>query len=319
MERNNQNIIVAGVVVLAILIVGIIIAASSANNTNNTSNMQTQMATSNIVQLAQGSNDLSTLVAAVSAADLAGALSAEGNFTVFAPTNSAFSAIQSTVDTLLMPENKAQLQSVLQYHVVPTRALSSDLTDGQVITTLGGETLKVRIVNDIVFVNNAQVITANVEATNGVVHIIDQVLVPGSFKTVVGTAIDTAALSTLVAAVQAGNLVDALNNADANFTVFAPTNDAFAAIQSSVDTLLQPANISQLQNVLQYHVIASEAFSSELTNGQTLQTLNGESLTVSIENGEVFIVGANSRAKVVMADVKTSNGVVHVIDTVLLP
>lgn len=319
MERNNQNIIVAGVVVLAILIVGIIIAASSANNTNNTSNMQTQMATSNIVQLAQGSNDLSTLVAAVSAADLAGALSAEGNFTVFAPTNSAFSAIQSTVDTLLMPENKAQLQSVLQYHVVPTRALSSDLTDGQVITTLGGETLKVRIVNDIVFVNNAQVITANVEATNGVVHIIDQVLVPGSFKTVVGTAIDTAALSTLVAAAQAGNLVDALNNADANFTVFAPTNDAFAAIQSSVDTLLQPANISQLQNVLQYHVIASEAFSSELTNGQTLQTLNGESLTVSIENGEVFIVGANSRAKVVMADVKTSNGVVHVIDTVLLP
>lgn len=319
MDLNNKKAVIAGGVVLAILVVGIVIAAISANNTNNTSNMQPQTATSNIVELAQGSNDLSTLVAAVSAADLAGALSAEGNLTVFAPTNSAFSAIQSTVDTLLMPENKAQLQAVLQYHVVPTRALSSDLTDGQVITTLGGESLKVRIVNGVVFINNAQVITADVTASNGVVHIIDQVLVPGSFKTVVGTAIDTAALSTLVAAVQAGNLVDVLSNADANFTVFAPTNDAFAAIQSSVDTLLQPANLSQLQNVLQYHVIASEAFSTELTNGQTLQTLNGESLTVSIENGEVFIVGANSRAKVVMADVKTSNGVVHVIDTVLLP
>jgi uncharacterized surface protein with fasciclin (FAS1) repeats len=308
--------------IIVVLAIGGIIAVILSNNNSNTTteNMEETTTQSNIVQLAQANSSLSTLVAAVTAGDLGTALSdSSASLTVFAPTNSAFAAIQTTVDTLLLPENKTQLQNVLQYHVVSSKVLSSDLVDGQVVTTLSGDKLKVRIIGGEVYINNSKVVTADVMATNGVVHVIDSVLVPGSFDNIVGTAVATPELSTLVAAVQAGELVAALSDENANYTVFAPVNSAFAAIQSTVDTLLVPENKAQLQNVLQYHVVSSEAFSSELTNGQVIQTLNGENLTISIENGEVFIVANSSKAKVVIADVKTSNGVVHVIDTVLVP
>jgi len=306
--------------VAGIAIVGIIALILTTNRSETVAVMDTKDTQSNIVELAQANSNLSTLVAAVVAADLATTLSdSNASYTVFAPTNSAFAAIQSTVNTLLQPSNKSDLQDVLKYHVVNSKVLSSSLKDGQIITTLLGDTLKVRIIGGDVFVNNSKVVTADVLASNGVVHVIDSVLVPGSFKNIVGTAVDTKDLTTLVAAVTAADLVDELSSKTANYTVFAPTNSAFASIQSTVDTLLKPENKSQLENILLYHVVSSEAFSSELKNGQVIETLNGSKLTVLIENGEVFIVANNSRAKVVLADVKTSNGVVHVIDTVLLP
>lgn len=325
MEKSNTNLM-AIISVIVVVAIGAIIAIILSNRTQttqstpNTEIMEETNTQPNIVELAQGNSNLSTLVAAVTAGDLGAALSdTNASLTVFAPTNAAFADIQSTVDTLLQSENKAQLQNVLQYHVVSSKVLSSDLVDGQVVTTLAGETLKVRIINGEVYINNSKVVSADVMASNGVVHVIDSVLVPGSFENIVGTAVATPDLSTLVAAVTAGELAAALSDPTSNLTVFAPTNAAFAGIQSTVDTLLQPENLSQLQNVLLYHVVASEAFSSELTNGQVIETLNGQTLTVSIENGEVYIVANNSRARVIMADVKTSNGVVHVIDTVLVP
>lgn len=321
MQNSNKGSMLIIPLIVVLGIVGIVAFSYLNDNSDIVTETETESnAESNIVETAQGNSNLSTLVAAVTAADLVEALSDEdANYTVFAPTNAAFASIQSTVDTLLEPENKSSLQEVLQYHVVDSAVLSTELTDGQIVRTLMGENLKVRIVDGEVYINNAKVVTSDVETSNGVVHVIDSVLVPGAFKNVVGTAIDTDILSTLVAAVTAGELVEALSLESANYTVFAPTNTAFANIQSTVDALLRPENKSSLQNVLQYHVVSSEVFSSELVNGQMIKALNGGTLTVSIENGEVFIVAANSKSKVIAADIKTSNGVVHVIDTVLVP
>ncbi len=132
---------------------------------------------------------------------------------------------------------------------------------------------------------------------------------------IVETAVATPILSTLVAAVQAGGLVDTLAN-DGPFTVFAPTNDAFAKIPSATLTaLLTPEKKSDLVNILTFHVVSGKAFSHDLKDGQEITTLQGGKLKVKITDGKVYINGA----QVVLADVKTKNGVVHVIDTVLLP
>jgi uncharacterized surface protein with fasciclin (FAS1) repeats len=137
-----------------------------------------QAATADVVALAKNTPDLSTLVAAVTAGDLATTLQGKGPFTVFAPTNTAFSDIQSTVDTLLKPANKADLQKVLTYHVVPGTYTAADLKDGQELTTVEGQKLTVSVDGDTVKVNDATVEKADVNASNGVVHVIDTVLVP---------------------------------------------------------------------------------------------------------------------------------------------
>lgn len=135
--------------------------------------------TSTIVETAVATDALSTLVAAVTAADLAETLSGPGPFTVFAPTNDAFAALpEGTVDTLLEPANRDQLTSVLTFHVVAGKALAADLTDGQTLTTVQGQTLTVKIDGDTVTVNGVPVVQADVEASNGVVHVIGGVLLP---------------------------------------------------------------------------------------------------------------------------------------------
>ncbi len=136
--------------------------------------------TQNLVQNASGASNLTTLVAAVTAADLATTLSGPGPFTVFAPPNSAFDALpEGTVASLVQPENKDQLTSILTYHVVPGQLMASDLRDGQTLTTVNGETLMVRISGGTVTVGGATVTQANVRASNGVAHLIDRVLMPG--------------------------------------------------------------------------------------------------------------------------------------------
>lgn len=131
-----------------------------------------------IAETAMNTESLSTLVAALKAADLAATFAEPGDFTVFAPTNDAFADIQSTVDMLLKPENKEKLQNVLKYHVVSGAAMASDLSDGQELTTLQGEKLKVTIKDGVVMINDAEVVMADVDASNGVVHVINKVVVP---------------------------------------------------------------------------------------------------------------------------------------------
>ncbi len=159
-----------------------LVAAGCGDDDNSTASTPatttTQAAQGDVVAVAQDTPDLSTLVAAVTAGDLVTTLQGEGPFTVFAPTNQAFADIQSTVDTLLEPANKKDLQNVLTYHVVPGTYAAADLTDGQELTTVQGEKLTVSIEGDTVKVGDATVAQADVATSNGVVHVIDKVLVP---------------------------------------------------------------------------------------------------------------------------------------------
>lgn len=150
-------------------------------------------------------------------------------------------------------------------------------------------------------------VTAEAEAK----RLADEAAMP---KTIAEEAMKNADVSTLVAALQAAELVDVFKGTDA-FTVFAPTNAAFAAVQKSVDMLLKPENKSKLQNVLKYHVVAGAVKAADLTDGQKVKTLQGEELTVSIKDGKVMVGGA----EVTTADVPASNGVIHVINKVVLP
>jgi len=142
-----------------------------------------QAQSKNIVELAVGNDNLSTLVAAVKAGGLVETLSGEGPFTVFAPTNEAFAALpEGTLETLLKPENKDQLVAILTYHVVPGKVMSGDLSNGQKAATVQGENVDVAISGGGVKISGANVVAADVNASNGVVHVIDQVILPPSMR-----------------------------------------------------------------------------------------------------------------------------------------
>merc|ERR1719409_980062 len=191
----------------------------------------------NIVELAESVSDLSTLVAAVVAGGLADTLSSPGPFTVFAPTNEAFAALPAGVLAKLMkPESKKELVDILTYHVLSEKVLSTDLKLSQAVKTVEGKLLQVtrhsRHVQVGASLNSKDlknVIKADNLASNGVVHIIDGVLVPPATPDIVKLAESVKDLSTLVAAVVAGGLADTLSS-PGPFTVFAPTNKAFAAL-----------------------------------------------------------------------------------------
>jgi uncharacterized surface protein with fasciclin (FAS1) repeats len=264
-----------------------------------------------VVDIIVGSPDHNTLEAAVIAANLQGTLSGPGPFTVFAPTDAAFAALPAgTVDALLA--DIPALTNILTYHAVGATALSTGLTNGQLVTTLQGQKVTVTINNGNVFINNAQVTVADIVATNGVVHVIDAVLLPPT-GSVVDVVVNSPNHTTLEAAVIAAGLAGTLSGTGP-FTIFAPTDAAFAALPAgTIDALL--ADIPALTNILTYHAVAGSAFSAGLNNGQMITTVQGQKVTVTINNGNVFI----NNTQVTVADIVATNGVVHVIDAVLLP
>ena len=270
-----------------------------------------------VVDIIVNSTEHDTLEAAVIAAELADDLSGPGPFTVFAPTDAAFAALPSgTIETLLA-DPTGTLAQILLYHVVGGTALSTDLSNGQTIATLQGQTVEVTINAEGVFINDAQVIVADITATNGVVHVIDAVLLPPAPQpttTVVDVIVNSDVHNTLEAAVVAAGLVETLSGTGP-FTVFAPTDAAFAALPvGTVETLLADPT-GALTQILLYHVVGAQALSTDLTNGQTVATLQGQTVTVTINADGVFI----NNAQVTVADIVTDNGVIHVIDAVLLP
>merc|ERR1712195_259483 len=216
--------------------------------------------TQTIVDLAVATPDLSTLVAALKAGGLVDTLSGKGPFTVFAPTNEAFAALPAgTLANLLKPENKAQLVDLLTYHVVSGDVHAKDITDMEMIKTVEGKNVTARVTSGGILINSAKGVTADVDASNGVIHIIDAVLMPGNppkpaSKTIVDIAVANADLSTLVTALKAGGLVKTLEG-KGPFTVFAPTNEAFDKLPAAtLAHLLDPANVKELDAVLTYHV-----------------------------------------------------------------
>ena len=267
----------------------------------------------NIVNIVVNSEDHTILETAVVAAELAGALSAEGPFTVFAPTDAAFGEIPSETLDALLADPTGDLADILKYHVVQGKALSTDLSDGDFITTLNGDSLKVTIDGENVYIQNAMVTAANLEAGNGVVHVIDKVLMPYP-ATVVEIVVNSEDHETLEAAVIAAELADDLST-EGPFTVFAPTDAAFAEIPSETLNALLADPTGDLADILKYHVVAGKALSTDLSDGDFITTLNGDSLKVTIDGGNVYI----NDAMVTAADIMADNGVVHVINKVLIP
>lgn len=352
----------------------------------------------NIIENALNSKDHTTLVAAVKAAGLVETLQGEGPFTVFAPTNEAFAALpEGTVDTLLKPENKEMLTKILTCHVVAADAMSDAIRgmikdDGGThpVKTVGGCTLQAKTDGDMITLTDergtvANVTIADVKQSNGVIHVIDKVLLPAekaamsdtaatgdatassdamastdmasndamasgdamasaemasgdnpmvggaamfANKNIVDNAVNSKDHTTLVAAVKAAGLVETLQSAGP-FTVFAPTNAAFDKLPAgTVDTLLKPENKDMLTKILTAHVVAGKLTGAELMAKAkkskdgffNLETVSGDALSAQVKGNNLYIYDEKGdAAKVTIADVNQSNGVIHVVDTVLVP
>ena len=279
-----------------------------------------------IVDTAIAAGSFNTLVAAVQAAGLEDALRGDGPFTVFAPTDEAFAALpEGTVEGLLAdPE---ALSQILLYHVVAGKVMAADVSDGLSADTLQGAPVAFTIVDGKPMINDANIVATDVEASNGVIHVIDAVILPPAEDAmeddamaddamatdIVDTAIAAGSFNTLVAAVQAAGLEDALRG-DGPFTVFAPTDEAFAALPAgTLESLL--ADPAALSDILLYHVAAGKLMASDVVERGFITTLLERPLTVTAVGDEVTI----NNAKLVATDIETSNGVIHVIDVVLIP
>ncbi|MEL4305716.1 fasciclin domain-containing protein [Methanococcoides sp. LMO-2] len=260
-----------------------------------------------VVDIINDSENHTILETALSDTGLTVPLSAEDtNFTVFAPTDAAFAALPPG---LLASLSEEELTNILLYHALDGRVLSTDLSDGMTATTLLEKDVLVTIDGTDVFINNAQVTVVDIEADNGVVHVIDAVLVPPA--TVVDIISNSPRHTTLEAALIAANLNGTLSG-PGNFTVFAPTDDAFDALPPG---LLASLSEEELTNILLYHVLDGRVLSTDLSDGMTATTLLGKNILVTINEDGVFI----NDAKVTVVDLEADNGVVHVIDAVLVP
>lgn len=260
-------------------------------------------------------NGFSSLVTAVVTAELLPAVTNPlSSLTVFAPTNMAFANLATALNTdiaglLALPN----LADVLTYHVLGSEVPSSAVTNGAIVQPLSTtNTLKLTVTAaGLVYVNQAKVTSFDITADNGVVHVLDAVVLP--FETVVDVAIDNG-FTSLTSAVVKAELLPALTNPLTKLTVFAPTNAAFDNLATALGTDLNGVLAHpQLADILLYHVIGDEVLSTELTNG-AVPTLNGQNVTINLTGG----VKVNN-ANVTLADLTVSNGVVHVIDAVLVP
>ncbi len=272
--------------------------------------------TQSIVEIATSDPQFSTLVTALDAAGLVETLQGEGPFTVFAPTNDAFAALPAgTLDSLLLPENVDQLTNILLYHVVPGRLMASDVVSRSKAktATTTQQLVSFSVDNGQAKIDNANIVVTDIEATNGVIHVIDAVILPEELDNIVNTAVAAGSFTTLASALEAAGLVDTLAN-DGPFTVFAPTDEAFAALpEGTVESLLN--DIPTLTNILLFHVVEGKVTSDEVINLTSATTLNGSDVSISVVDGNVLVQDSTVTA----VDIDTTNGIIHVINQVLLP
>lgn len=294
---------------------GMMLGFASAIVLSQSHVMAKETAGKDIVTTAVEAGSFKTLAAALKAAGLIEALQGKGPFTVFAPTDEAFAKLPNgTVETLLKPENKSQLIAVLTYHVVSGKVMAADVVKLNAAATVNGQRVVVKVDGGKVQVDQAQVVATDIACSNGVIHVIDQVILP-STDNIPATATKAGKFKTLLAAAKAAGLVDALSG-DQPLTVFAPTDEAFAKLPAgTVESLLKPENKAQLASILKYHVVAGRVFSSDLLAGVEAKSLQGGLLKAAVASGKASVNGAG----LVSTDIDTSNGVIHVIDTVLMP
>ena len=263
---------------------------------------------------AQNTGIHDSLVAALVHADLVTALQGEGPFTVFAPTDDAFAAAGIDLTTFDTEEENATLVDILTYHVYSGSVEAAQVTDGMTATMLNGDDATFTVTNESVMIGDATVTMADVMASNGIIHVIDKVLMPPADLVDIPTvAQGTGIHDSLVAAVIQAELLSTLQG-EGPFTVFAPTDDAFTAAGIDLNALNSDEGLATLSDILLYHVVSGAVPSSAVTDGLVAAAVNGDDLTFSVGNG-VMVNDAN----VVLADVMASNGIIHVIDKVLIP
>lgn len=268
-----------------------------------------------IVDTAVAAGNFDTLVAAVKAAGLAETLKGRGPFTVFAPNDEAFKRLPAkTLKSLLKAENKELLKSVLTYHVVPGRVSARDAYGLSKATSVNGQRLNIARPDGKLVIGKARVVATDIECSNGVVHVIDRVLIPEK-RSIPGLAERAGQFNTLLAAVSAAGLAEVLDGAGP-FTVFAPSDEAFEKLpQGTVQTLLKPENKQKLVDILKYHVVSGRVYSDQAAKASSAATLLGRFVETSVTADGLRI----NDALVEKADLDASNGVIHVIDSVLLP
>jgi len=309
--KNTISLITA-----SFLAIGVSTVATAQNApTKVTTTTATAAAAKNIVETAVAAGSFKTLVAAVQAAGLAETLSG-GNFTVFAPTDEAFAKLPAgTLEMLLKPENKAKLAAILTYHVVPGTVKAADVVKLTNAGTVQGQRVDILAKDGTVTVDGAKVVKTDIACSNGVIHVIDTVILPVD-KNIVEVAASNGSFNTLVAAVKAAGLVETLSG-KGPFTVLAPTDAAFAKLPAgTLENLLKPENKKALVEILTYHVVPGvAAYSDQVVKMTELPTVLGGTIKVTVKDGKVML----GNATVAIVDVETSNGVIHAIDTVLLP
>ncbi len=301
-----------------------VLPLAACNDDDDDFSAVVQVPTQNITEIAADNDNFTTLTAALKAADLDDDLmSMDTEFTVFAPTDDAFTNLLTDLDISAeeLLENDDLLKEILAYHVVAeAKVTASDIPFGDSIETLNGQAI---IVNDDNSISDASgnmdsdLIQTDILATNGVVHAIDEVLIP-STDSIVELAMQTGNLSILVEAVVAAGLADTLSDEDANLTVLAPTNAAFADLLVELGVTKEQllTNKTLLTEVLTYHVIDDRVFASEIMSGQQ-EMLNGKEITFDNDNVIQDLLGR--KANIMATNIQANNGVVHTIDKVLRP
>jgi transforming growth factor-beta-induced protein len=301
MKRMRTTISLLVVAALAAATLGAFASASSASRSTSDQN---------IVQTAITAGQFKTLASLLTKAGLVDTLATGGPFTVFAPTDAAFAKVPKATLAALA-KHPAQLRAVLLYHVVPGSVTASDVVKLSSAKTLAGSSVLIKVNKGGVFVNQAKVTTPDVMASNGVIHVINKVLIPP--KNIVGTAKAAGKFTTLTALLKKSGLAGTLAK-KGPFTVFAPTDAAFAKVPKATLAALAK-NKAKLRAVLLYHVVKGQVTAAQAMKLRSAKTLQGKSLKIRVKGGKVIVGGA----AVAKADVLASNGVIHVVNKVLIP
>ncbi len=296
---------------MAFLALPLALTMSACDDDNSPTRVQDEAGT--IVSVAQEAGSFSTLLSALDAAGLTAALEADGPFTVFAPTDEAFAAIDAEVLGDLVADTEL-LAAVLTYHVVPGRFTASDVVNLDSAPTLNGKSVSISVSNGTVFVDDATVTATDIEADNGIIHVIDRVILPQPIQDIIQVARGAEIFNTLLAAVEAAGLTDVLKG-EGPFTVFAPTDEAFAQIPSAdLEALL--ADTEALAAVLTYHVVSGQLLASDVLANSALTTVNGAEAAITVDGQGMPRI---DDAIITATDIGAKNGVIHIIDRVIFP
>lgn len=309
-----KNISTPLIVLVTVIIFGITGCGDGGGSTGPGDDPEQPQGDKTIAQVVEEDSSLGTFNQFVSDAGVS-KLEEDGPYTLLAPTDSAFNTLPDGFADGLSSDEKA---TIVNYHILADAMFRSDIAESSVLSSELGDSIFVKEEGDIEFNHNAAISEADIEASNGVIHKIDHVLVPDQFLTVFGVLHKRYELSKFACHCTSGrtDLEEVLRQEDNTYTVFVPTDSAFEEF-GNVDDMSD----AELKQIMDYHVIEGEKLlSGDLSDGQTLTTRQGAELTVSVSDGTITLTGVNGDESVVQkADIEGSNGVIYIMDTVLDP